>query len=196
MTNPNESVIAPPAARHRREPNKNIFAEWLGVLVAGFVIAMVLRAFVVQSFYIPSPSMENTLLVNDRIILNKLAYNYGSIKHGDIVVFRRPPGEADVEIKDLVKRVIALPGETIESRQGKVFINGQPIDEPYLKPKSVTNNLPSTVVPKGHVFVMGDNRNDSKDSRVFGPLSESLVEGRAVLRYKMWQLPPDRFAVL
>ncbi len=109
-------------------------------------------------------------------------YKVHDINRGDIVVFERPKDEPPDAIKDLIKRVIGLPGETISTQNGQVYIDGRPLDEPYLPAGTVTDNLPPTKVPDGEVFVMGDNRGDSRDSRYFGPIDEDLIVGRAFVR--------------
>jgi signal peptidase I len=166
--------------------------EWTIILMAVLLCTVLLRTYVVQSFSIPSLSMYPTLQVGDRIIVNKLSYDVHSIHRGDIVVFARPPLE-DQEYADLVKRVIGLPGETISSEGGHVYINGKRLSEPWLPPgpDSYTSalpgdphpqfNLPGPVkIPAGDYYVMGDNRTDSEDSRYFGPIPKSLIVGRAV----------------
>jgi signal peptidase I len=167
--------------------------EWTIILMAVLLCTVLLRTYVVQSFYIPSGSMLPTLQIGDRIIVNKLSYHLHDVHRGDIVVFARPPLE-DQEYADLVKRVIGLPGETISSKNGSVYINGKKLNEPWLPPgpDSFTGplagddphpqfNLPGPVkIPAGEYFVMGDNRTDSEDSRFFGPIPKSLIVGRAV----------------
>ena len=166
--------------------------EWAIILIAVLLCTVLLRTYVVQSFSIPSLSMYPTLQVGDRIIVNKLSYDFHGIHRGDIVVFRRPPLE-DQDYADLVKRVIGLPGETISSKDGHVYIDGKQLNEPWLPPgpSSFTGalpgdthpqfNLPGPVkIPQGEYYVMGDNRTDSEDSRFFGPISKSLIVGRAV----------------
>jgi signal peptidase I len=169
-----------------------IVVEWAIILVAVLLCTAVLRTYVVQSFSIPSLSMYPTLQVGDRIIVDKLSYDLHSVHRGDIVVFRRPPLE-DQDYADLVKRVIGLPGETISSKGGHVYIDGKKLSEPWLPPgpDSYTGalpgdshpqfNLPGPVrIPAGDYYVMGDNRTDSEDSRYFGPIPKSLIVGRAV----------------
>jgi len=146
-----------------------------------------------QAFFIPSGSMEPTLKVNDRVLVNKLSYKLHPIHRGDIVVFKRPPSEAsDPTIKDLIKRVIGLPGETIEERAGYVYINGVQLKEPYLPPdaQGVTTSLPPLKIPANQYFVMGDNRTNSKDSRFIGTIPRSLIVGRAFIR--VWPLSKIR----
>ena len=170
-------------------PAVRSLVEWAVVVVGALVVAFVVKTFLFQAFYIPSESMEPTLDVGDRVLVNKLSYDAHDVNRGDLVVFERPddgfavvPGETE----DLIKRVVALPGETIEARDGVVYIDGRRLEEPYLTGEVLTQNLPPTEVPDGHVFVMGDNRNNSEDSRVFGAVDESLIVGRAFLR--VWPL--------
>lgn len=157
------------------------------------VVAVVVRTFVFQTFYIPSGSMEPTLDIGDRILVDKLSYDFHPVHTGDIVVFKRPP-HADVgppSIKDLVKRVIGLPGQTIWSHGGQVYIDGKILPEPWLPPGTVTRGIRPQKIPPDHYFVMGDNRGDSLDSRYFGPIPGSLIVGRVVAR--IW--PLSRFKI-
>jgi signal peptidase I len=171
-------------AKPRRRWRRTIL-EWLGVIGGGIAIALLVEAFLIQAFWIPSPSMEPTLDVGDRVLVNKLSYKLHDVHRGDVVVFERPPGAStgeDGEIKDLIKRVIAVGGDTIEAREGYVYVNGERIDEDYLEPGTPTDNLPLKTIPDGRVFVMGDNRTNSEDSRVFGPIDEDAIVGRAFIR--------------
>ena len=178
------------------------FLEWGAVVVGALAVALLIKTFLMQAYFIPSGSMEPTLQIGDRVLVNKLSYDFGDIGRGDLIVFNRPPNQPDGE-DDLIKRVIALPGETIEIRDGQVFIttvdnpNQQRLEEPYLAESITTTGLVNTQacasatatsceIPEGFVFVMGDNRPGSRDSRVFGPISEDLVVGRAFLR--VWPL--------
>ena len=166
--------------------------EWAVILMAVLLCTVLLRTYVVQSFYIPSPSMVPTLQVGDRIMVNKLSYDLHGVHRGDVVVFKRPPLEQQ-DFPDLVKRVVGLPGETISTRDGHVYINGKLLAEPWLPPgpNSYTGALPSdqhpqfnmpgpVTIPAGEYFVMGDNRTDSEDSRFFGPIPKALLVGRAM----------------
>jgi signal peptidase I len=175
-----EDTDAKPRRRWRRT-----ILEWLGVIGGGIAIALLVEAFLIQAFWIPSPSMEPTLDVGDRVLVNKLSYKLHDVHRGDVVVFERPPrastGE-DGEIKDLIKRVVAVGGDTIEAKEGEVYVNGERIDENYLEPGTPTDNLPLKTIPDGQVFVMGDNRTNSEDSRIFGPIDEDTIVGRAFIR--------------
>ena len=181
------------------------WVEWIGVAAGAVIVALLIRAFVLQAFYIPSESMEPTLHKNDRIMVNKLSYHLHDVRRGDLIVFERPPNMASSEINDLIKRVIALPNETIELRGSDIYIDDQKLTEPYLVPGTPTVNLgwvsgcanPASertkcLVPPGHVFVMGDNRTHSSDGRVFGPIDEDLIVGRAFVR--IW--PPSKLGFL
>jgi signal peptidase I len=183
----------------------------LRAVVITALVAVILRAFVVLPFYIPSASMEPTLDINDKIFVSRLAYDLHPIHRGDIVVFVAPPSEQprltpmhlglplqwlrDVgkfigvihsRKVDFVKRVIGLPGDVIEARDGHVYIDDHELVEPYLPRGTTTSDFGPIVVPPGHLWVMGDNRDNSSDSRVFGPIPESSVIGRAFIR--IWPL--------
>jgi signal peptidase I len=169
------------------------------VVVVAVLVAVLLRAFVVQTFFIPSGSMEPTLQIGDRILVNKLSYHLHGVDRGDIVVFSRPAAEncGGPEVNDLVKRVVGLPGNVVSLSGGYVYINGQRLGESYL-PESVQGKTfagPAGTsyslirpyrVPAGDYFVMGDNRTDSCDSRFWGPISKSLIVGKVDVR--VWPL--------
>jgi signal peptidase I len=130
--------------------------------------------------------MEPTLKVGDRVLVNKLSYDFHSVHRGDIVVFNKPPNDYSPGVKDLIKRVIGLPGETIAAQGGQIDINGHPLHEPWLPRGVYTQNFGPVQIPKGEYFMMGDNRGDSADSRVFGPVTSRLFIGRAFVR--VWPL--------
>ena len=178
---PPDADVPDPEESAPRSNAKSIL-EWVGVIVGALLVALLIKTFLLQSFYIPSRSMEPTLRIGDRVLVNKLSYKVHDINRGDIVVFERPKDEPPDAIKDLIKRVIGLPGETVSTQNGQVYIDGRPLDEPYLPAGTVTDNLPPTKVPDDEVFVMGDNRGDSRDSRYFGPIDEGLIVGRAFVR--------------
>ncbi len=164
--------------------------EWAVVLVGAVLLALVLRALVLQAFWIPSPSMESTLEVRDRVLVNKVSYRIGDIDRGDVIVFRRTEEEIaqNPELpRDVIKRVIALEGEVIEIVDNEVFIDGLLLQEPYLDEGVTTTDFGPEPVPEGHVFVMGDNRELSLDSRFeTGPIAEDRVVGRAFFLF--WPL--------
>jgi signal peptidase I len=174
------------APRKRDSGFRNI-VEWVLIIGGAFLVAFVVKTFLIQAFFIPSGSMLPTLHEDDRVLVNKLSYDLHDVNRGDLVVFERPEGDAPGQIRDLIKRVVGLPGERIEQRDGRVYIDGQLLEEPYLEDDTETTNLPSQTVPDGHVFVMGDNRDDSMDSRVFAAIDEDLIVGRAFVR--VWPLP-------
>jgi signal peptidase I len=161
-------------------------AEWIGMVVGAVQVAVLIQAFVIQAFYIPSLSMYPTLDKGDRVLVNKVSYRLHDINRGDIVVFKRPPGVPTTGIKDLIKRVVGLPGDTVDGHDGGVYVNGRRLEESYLPRGTLTTDFPAKKVPKGDIFVMGDNRGNSEDSRVFGPIDEDLVIGRAFIR--VWPL--------
>jgi signal peptidase I len=130
--------------------------------------------------------MEPTLHEGDRVLVNKLSYKLHDVHRGDVVVFRRPEGaeSGDDDIEDLIKRVIGLPGDTVETVDGVIYVNGEPLPEPYLVKGTRSDSPPvqRQVIPKDHYFVMGDNRGNSQDSRFFGPIDGGLIVGRAFWR--------------
>lgn len=159
-------------------------AEWVVIVLGALAMALVVKTFLIQAFYIPSLSMSPTLEVDDRVLVNKLSYDLHDVNRGDVVVFHSPRQSG--EVKDLIKRVVGLPGDTVESRNGNLVVNGRMLEEPYLQPSEQTDDLERITIPSGHVFVMGDNRDNSSDSRVFGPVEESLIVGRAFV--KVWPI--------
>lgn len=176
------SAEAPPrGAPPNQKRTGRAVLEWVAILVVAVVAAVVLRTFVIQPYFIPSGSMEPTLKVGDKVLVNKLSYDFHSVHRGDVIVFKKPPNDFTPGIKDLIKRVIGLPGETISARGGSVFINGHHLNEPWLPRGTITANFRPVHVPRGDYFVMGDNRGNSADSRVIGPISGNLIVGRAFL---------------
>lgn len=155
--------------------------EWVLIAGGALLVAFIIKTFLFQAFYIPSLSMAPTLKVNDRVLVNKLSYDLHDVHRGDLIVFESPPNEGS-QTKDLIKRVIGLPGETVESQDGHILINGQVLREPYLGPDVTTGPVEKITIPPDHLWVMGDNRPNSRDSRFFGAIPESLVIGRAFVR--------------
>ena len=196
---------------------KSVAREYLESLVVAFILATFIRTFVVQAFKIPTGSMENNLLIGDHLLVNKVVYSPSlgrlengtmakkPIQRGHVVVFKYPEDPA----RDFIKRVIGLPGETIEIRAKRVYINGQPLEEPYvhfleppLRPEDPEYGIRSDgrgddygprTVPEGQLFVMGDNRDNSKDSRYWGFLPADQVKGRALMVYWSYEASREEY---
>ena len=203
-----ESARVEPHTRARR------LRRGLSLAVVALALALLLRAFVLQAFWIPTASMEPTLVPGDRVLVSKLAARLGGVHRGDVVVFEgsrpepEPDGPASAFLRwvlagvgvehpadqDFVKRVIALPGESWEIRRGVVYIDGRRLDEPYLDPTVDARSFGPATVPPGRLFVLGDNRTRSGDSRFtqLGYVPEDKVVGRAVA--VIW--PPSRMGWL
>lgn len=175
------ATVEPEVEERARSSGLRNVAEWVAIAGGALLVAFLIKTFLLQAFYIPSLSMAPTLKVNDRVLVNKLSYDVGEVNRGDLVVFESPPNEGS-QTKDLIKRVIGLPGETVESRDGQIYINGQVLDEPYLQPDITTGPMEKVTVPPNHLWMMGDNRANSRDSRFFGAIPEDLVIGRAFVR--------------
>jgi signal peptidase I len=195
------------------EFRKSTVREYFESIVIAVILALFIRTFVVQAFKIPTGSMENNLLIGDHLLVNKFVFApaataaertvlpTGTIKRGDVVVFKYP----EEPERDFIKRVIGLPGEVIEVREKKVYVNGSPLDEPYvhyMTPPALRSDLHEVTsidvrerygpvtVPADHYFVMGDNRDNSQDSRYWGFLPRSYVKGKALLIY--WSFDAER----
>lgn len=187
-----EADVAEPAAPERSgatSPDRLRSAvEWVAVIVGALVVALVVRTFLFQAFYIPSGSMEPTLEKGDRVLVNKVSYDLHDVNRGDVIVFELDPEEVGPDgIKDLIKRVIGLPGDVIETRDGVVYVNDRALEEPYLDEGTKTGDpsdgqnpeIARQTVPEGHVYVLGDNRSNSADSRYRGPIEIDSIVGRA-----------------
>lgn len=164
--------------------------EWVTVVGVALIIALLVRGFALQQFYISGPSMESTMFQNNRVLVNKISYRLHDIHRGDVVVFDRVTTDGvAVQHDDLIKRVIGLAGDTISISKCVVSVNGKAIDEPYLNDYDLAQTnlddrcripeMAVTTVESGHLFVMGDNRPQSFDSRMFGTIDKKLVVGRA-----------------
>ena len=164
--------------------------EWITVIGVALLIAFVVRGFVLQQFYISGPSMESTMFQNNRVLVNKLSYRLHDIHRGDVVVFDRVTTDGvEVQHDDLIKRVIGVAGDSVTIAGCVVSVNGSEIEEPYLNDYDLAQQnledrcrvpeMASAIVEPGHLFVMGDNRPQSFDSRMFGTIEEDLVVGRA-----------------
>lgn len=164
---------------HRRI---NPVVEWILVVVVAISSALLVRAYVVQQFAVDGDSMISTLHSGDRVLVNRLSYRLHEPRRGDVVVLKRFDGAA--QERDLIKRVVGLPGETVEFRACTVYIDGRALVEPYIDPEvqardGCAGEQAPIVVPESTVFVLGDHRGKSSDSRVFGPVAESMLIGRA-----------------
>lgn len=170
-----------------------VFIEWAVILVVAVGGSFLIRTFAVQTFVIPSKSMEPTLHVGDRILVNKLSVDFGTINIGDIIVFKAPPKENCGDgISDLVKRVIGLPGDRLTSKGNTVYINGKALKEPWSYWPTLSPAIGHVTVPKNSYFVMGDNRANSCDSRYWGSVPRPDIIGKVFFR--VW--PPSRIGFL
>jgi signal peptidase I len=207
---PTEAGTPPYHKEDERQPGLLAVLRETVVLVAlAVLLAVVFKTFLVAAFYIPSGSMESTLNISDRVLVEKVSYRFGDIQHGDVIVFvhdepgtepARPSnpvtgffsslgqaiGVVPPSDRDFIKRVIGLPGDTINCKGGVLYRNGQPVREDYLDQGMTTDGCRPTKVKPGQLFVMGDNRTNSQDSRAFGPIQRSTVVGRAFVR--IWPL--------
>lgn len=181
---------------------KQIF-EWIVVIAIALIVAMLVRLFLLQQFYISGPSMETTMFSDNRVLVSKLAYKIGDIDRGDVVVFDRATmNGSQIEHDDLIKRVIGLGGESIEIRDCSVYIDGKKLNEPYLPSRDIglanlsdrcgVVSMPLTTIENDEVFLVGDNRPQSFDSRMFGPIKKDLIIGQAFVL--MW--PPSAWSRL
>jgi signal peptidase I len=178
-----------------RFSTRYLVKEWVEPLLIAVVLALIIRTFVVQAFKIPTGSMRMTLLEGDRILVNKFVYDFSEPQRGDVIVFKFPEDRK----RDFIKRLIALPGETVEIREGKILINGEVIDEPAIIRNTYYYNRPDAqfgqvgqrvVVPEGQYFVLGDNSGQSLDSRYGGFVPAKDVRGKALCIYwpvKRWR---------
>ena len=192
--------------------HKSTLREYFGSIVVAVILALFIRTFVVQAFKIPTGSMEQNLLIGDHLLVNKFVFSptatdaersllpVTSINRGDVIVFKYPE---DPE-RDFIKRVIGLPGDVVEVRHKRVYIDGRPLDEPYvyyLRPPSAAaspfgvadlrEQYGPVTVPPSEYFVMGDNRDNSQDSRYWGFLPRDLVKGRALIIYWSYESGAD-----
>ena len=211
----------PPAREPDRKDRTEDSGFWreLPVLVlVALVVAILIKTFLVQAFYIPSASMEPTLQQGDRVLVCRICTHFSAVHRGDVIVFSDPHprpdqgrgavggflhwlaegiGVAQPENPDFIKRVIALPGDTVEINAGVVYVNGNQLHEPYLDPERDTRSFPKRTIPDGMLYVLGDNRAHSGDSRFEPPEGVGLVPidkviGKAFV--KVW--PPDRWGWL
>lgn len=209
MGNKEAKAVLPKSQVQKK--NKSIFREYAEAIFIALLLALFIRTFILQAFKIPSGSMENTLLIGDHILVSKFAYGVhipntipfmhlklfpdivlfsGVPERGDIIVFKFPKDES----RDFIKRVIGLPGDTLEVRRQKIYINNQPYDDPHARhlespssePFPPRDDFGPIRVPEDHLFVMGDNRENSQDSRYWGFLDVKKVKGKALMIYWSW----------
>ncbi len=208
MENKELDTASEPVAEKK---TKSVFREYTEAILIALLLALFIRTFILQAFKIPSGSMKPTLLIGDHILVSKFAYGihipneipFVNVKlfrdiilfdelpeRGDIIVFKFPKDET----RDFIKRVVGLPGDTLQIKSQKVYINNEPYEDPHAfhselpssDPDSTRDNLGPLVVPEGHLFVMGDNRENSQDSRAWGFLDFNLIKGKALMIYWSW----------
>jgi signal peptidase I len=198
-------------------PKKSVPREYLESVVVAVILALFIRTFVVQAFKIPTGSMEENLLIGDHLLVNKVVYSPSAariedallpkkpIQRGHVVVFKFPEDPA----RDFIKRVVGLPGETVEIRDKTVYVDGRPLEESYtyflepplrrddpeygLRSESQRDNWGPQVVPEGQLFVLGDNRDNSRDSRFWGFLPRDQVKGRALIVYWSYEASREEY---
>jgi signal peptidase I len=180
----------PAPAGPRSNPVVAEILDWARSILIAVVLAFVIKATIIQAYMIPTGSMKPTIMEGDRVFGNRFIYKFQHPHRGDIIAFRPPPGVSDNKIPFL-KRVIAVEGDSVEIREGEVFVNNHRMPEPFVSNHS-TENLPAQKVPRDHLFVMGDNRVSSYDSRNWSFLPVKNVQAKAFFRF--W--PPDRVGVL
>ncbi|HPZ07453.1 MAG TPA: signal peptidase I [Candidatus Eremiobacteraeota bacterium] len=169
---------------------KNVINEYLDAIIIAGLTALFLISYIIRTFYIPSSSMRPTLVPNDYILVNEFIYRFYEPQRGDIIVFK-PPTKKDAP--DYIKRVIGMENETLEVKDGKVFINGVPLKEDYIPPEQAPDyEYGPKKIPEGNLFVMGDNRNNSEDSHAWGFLPKKNIVGKAFIIF--W--PPGRMGLL
>jgi signal peptidase I len=176
-----------------RKSHRRGIIEWLLVLVVAVTASFLIRTFVFQTFSIPSSSMNPTLWKGDRIMVNKLSVDFGTINIGDIVVFKAPPdvkADCDDAVTDLVKRVIGVPGDHLTSKGNTIYVNGKPLDQKWSHYAALGTAIGQVTVPQGEYFMMGDNHSNSCDSRTWGMVPRSSIIGKVFLKFwplSQWQ---------
>jgi signal peptidase I len=178
---PTEAIApaaAPPVKRRARGFVSGALRDLFGTILPAVVIALLIHVFLAQATQVYGQSMEPNLHTNERLVVEKLSYRFHGPRRGDIVVLHDPTGGPEL----LIKRVVGLPGERVTMSDGRVYIDGAPLDEPYLSQPTLGQGR-SWLIPPLSVFVMGDNRGASRDSRVFGPVPMEQIIGRAMFRY-------------
>ena len=182
----NDRPVLPQPGEPESQPDSGSWVgaalrDMVGTIVPAIVIALLIHLFLAQATRVYGQSMEPNLHTNERLVIEKISYHVHGPRRGDVVVLRDPAGSPEL----LIKRVVGLPGERVTLADGRVYVDGTPIDEPYLD-QPTNGSGRSWVVPPFHVFVMGDNRSASRDSRIFGAVPMEELVGRALFRY--WPL--------
>ncbi len=180
---------------------QKMLKEYSEAMIIAFILAMIIRTFFIQAFKIPSGSMLDTLLIGDHLLVSKILYGvkvpftdtfavtFSEPEHGDIIVFEFPEDTS----KDFIKRIVGVPGDVIEIKNKEVFRNGEKLVEPYTQHTDPNirsgqrDNMPAYTVPEGKYFVMGDNRDESYDSRFWGPVDKGKIKGKAWILYWSWE---------
>jgi signal peptidase I len=202
---PPPATAVDPAPEPLQPKRRSFWREFPVLVVAAFLVALLIKTFLLQAFYIPSESMEPTLVEGDRVLVEKVSYRFGDPERGDVVVFERDlrgpeaqgdddgllerMGDAVRELfgfptgteQDFIKRVVAVGGDVVHGRGGRVFVNDRPIEEPYLTDGTEIGDFGPVDIPRGTIFVMGDNRTHSDDSRNYGPIDESQIVGKGLV---------------
>jgi len=185
LTSEDSSDPTPP--KKPSKPRRRALIEWTAIIVIAVLVSFLLRTFAFQTFFIPSGSMEPTLQIGDRIIVNKLAVTWGTIHVGDIVVFKAPPAENCGEpVTDLVKRVIGVPGDSLKSKGNTIYVNNRPLDETWTHTEPLGGAITPITLKANQYFMMGDNHSNSCDSRMWGTVPRSDIVGKAFVR--IWPL--------
>jgi signal peptidase I len=190
------------SAHGRRRSRRRGLMEWVVIVVVALVAAFVIRTYLVESYVVPTGSMEPTIMPYDRILVNKLSFDFGQPHVGEIIVFNKPASDTSTSAPILVKRLIGLPGQTLRSGPaGEIFVDGKLLNQPWLSAADKADGGPAICdpqldttdcsggvlrLPAGEYFMMGDNRGDSDDSRYWGPISAKLFIGRTFAR--IWPL--------
>jgi len=191
MTEAQTEECPQPPIPERKAREKSVVRQYAEAFIIAIVLALVIRTFVVQAFKIPSGSMLHTLQIGDHLLVNKFLYWFADPQRGDVIVFKFPQDEG----RDFIKRVIALPGDKVEVRGKQVYVNDKPVEEPYAvhqdpsmqeNPHSPRDNFGPVTVPTGQLFMMGDNRDYSMDSRFWGFLDIKKIRGKAFILYWSW----------
>jgi signal peptidase I len=185
LTSEAPSDPTPPAKPPK--PRRRALIEWTAIIIIAVLVSFLMRTYAFQTFFIPSGSMEPTLQIGDRIIVNKLAITWGTIHVGDIVVFKAPPAEnCGDPVADLVKRVIGVPGDSLKSVGNTIYVNNQPLDETWTHTEPLGTPITPITLKANQYFMMGDNHSNSCDSRMWGTVPRSDIIGKAFVR--IWPL--------